>query len=250
LVTEDEKGVYEMRERSTRGSPVLLNGFAEGVLGPGLGTFAAMIGFGSLAGDSGTPIWAAVALTLGAWSMPGQIAFVDLFPESVAIGVLFAVVATANVRMLPLTIATIPLLRSRPGTHAAQFLLAQLNSVTSYVRIADYAADQPDVAERLRFYTGFTTGTLVVGTAGTVVGFTLAGTLPPAGVQALVFVAPAYLLLLTLRSPKAMVLASVALGCVLVPSFAAWLGNVGIVAGGVAAGTVAWVASSWRKPDA
>ncbi len=225
-------------------------GLAEGLFGPGLGTFAAMVGFGSLAGDGGTPLWAAIALTLGVWSMPGQVAFVDLHAAGAPLLVVLVVVTVANVRMFPLTIATIPLLRARTGARPEQLALAQLNSVTSYVRVSDLAEREHALPARLRFFTAFTAGTLVVGTLGTVTGFTLAGALPPAGVQALIFVSPLYLLLLTARSPKRRVQLAVVAGCVLVPAFHAWLGGLGILAGGVAAGTLAFLATQRRKRDA
>jgi hypothetical protein len=78
----------------------------------------------------------------------------------------------------------------------------------------------------------------------------LAESLPAAGVQALIFVTPLYLRLLTARSPKAQVQLAVVAGCVLVPAFHVWIGGLGIVVGGVVAGSIAFVATSWRKNDA
>jgi predicted branched-subunit amino acid permease len=220
------------------------------MFGPGLGTFAAMTGFGSLAGDAGTPLWAAVALTIGVWSMPGQVAFVDLYSSGASLLVVLLIVTVANIRMFPLTIATIPLLREGRGIKASHFMMAQLNSVTSYVRLADVADRESDVRARIGFFTAFTIGTFVVGTIGTILGFTLAENLPAAGVQALIFLTPLYLLLLTARSPKAQVQLAVVAGCVLVPAFHVWIGALGIVVGGVVAGTIAFVATSRRKNDA
>ncbi len=226
------------------------SGLVEGMFGPGLGSFAAMTGFGALAGDAGTPLWAAVALTIGVWSMPGQVAFVELYASGASLLLVLLVVTVANVRMFPLTIATIPLLREGRGVKANQFMMAQLNSVTSYVRLADVSDRESDVKARVEFFTAFTIGTFVVGTIGTILGFTLAENLPAAGVQALIFVTPLYLLLLTARSPKAQVQLAVVAGCVLVPVFHVWIGALGIVVGGVVAGTIAFVATSWRKNDA
>jgi predicted branched-subunit amino acid permease len=88
---------------------------------------------------------------------------------------------------------------------------------------------------------------LIVGTIGTVLGFSLAGALPAAGVQALIFVTPLYLLLLTARSPKVQVQLSVVAGCLLVPGFSAWMGSMGMLAGGVVAGSLAYVATTRRQ---
>ena len=100
------------------------SGLVEGMFGPGLGTFAAMTGFGSLAGDAGTPLWAAVALTIGVWSMPGQVAFVDLYSSGASLLGVLLIVTVANIRMFPLTIATIPLLREGRGIKASHFMMA------------------------------------------------------------------------------------------------------------------------------
>jgi predicted branched-subunit amino acid permease len=225
------------------------SGFTEGMFGPGLGTFAAMTGFGSLAGDAGTPLWAAVALTIGVWSMPGQVAFVELYPTEVSVLLVLVIVAVANVRMFPLTIATIPLLREGLGVRPSQFLMAQLNSVTSYVRLADVAARDSRVTVRTRFFVAFTIGTFVVGTFGTILGYTLAENLPRTGVQALIFITPLYLLLLTARSPKAQIQLAVLAGAILVPAFSAWIGSLGIIVGGLIAGSIAFFATTWRKRD-
>lgn len=235
-------------EEITAGSP-FRSGLVEGIFGPGLGTFAAMTGFGALAGDAGTPLWAAVALTIGVWSMPGQVAFVDLHSAGVTLLVVLVTVTVANVRMFPLTIATIPLLRKATGAKPSHFVLAQLNSVTSFVRLGDFAAGVPNIEARRAFFTAFTLGTFVVGTAGTIVGFTLADNLPATGVQALVFVTPLYLLLLTARSPKSQIQLSVLAGCLLVPTFYAWIGGLGIVVGGLVAGTLVFLATMKRQAD-
>jgi predicted branched-subunit amino acid permease len=209
-----------------------------------------MTGFGSLAGDAGTPLWTAVTLTIGVWSMPGQVAFVELYDSGASLLLVLLIVTVANVRMFPLTVATIPLLREGRGVKASHFAMAQLNSVTSYVRLADVAERKNDVKARIEFFTAFTIGTFVVGTIGTILGFTLAEYLPAAGVQALIFVTPLYLLLLTARSPKAQIQLAVIAGSVLVPAFHVWIGSLGIIVGGVVAGSIAFAATSWRKSNA
>ncbi|MGB7181924.1 MAG: AzlC family ABC transporter permease [Burkholderiaceae bacterium] len=222
-------------------------GVFEGVFGPGLGTFAAMIGFGSLAGDAGTPLWAAVTLALGVWSMPGQVAFVELSASEVSVLFMLVIVMVATIRSLPLTIATMPMLRHTRGARPSHFLLAHLNSVTSYIRLGELAITEKNVHARVRFFTGFAGGSMVTGVIGTVLGYTLAENLPPAGVQAMIFVTPMYLLLLTARSPRAEAQLAVLAGVILVPAFSLWIGNLGIVVGGLVAGSLAFFAVNMRR---
>lgn len=225
-------------------------GLVEGMFGPGLGTFAAMAGFGSLAADAGTPQWAVIALTIGVWNMPGQVAFVQQYGSGASIVLFALIVAMASVRIFPVTIATIPLLRKGLGVSPWHFVLAQLNSVTSYVRLVDIARTEHDLNCRVAFFTAFTLGSLVVGTAGTVLGFALAGLLPAAGVQALIFISPLYILLLTARSPVVQVQLSVLAGCLLVPALTAWMGNLGTLLAGLLAGSLAYFATTRKRRHA
>ena len=224
-------------------------GALEGFFGPGLGVFAAMTGFGSLASGAGLSLLTAVALTLGIWSMPGQVAFVDLSAAGANLQTIFFVVTLANVRMLPLTIATMPLLRNSPGVRPLHFLYAQLNSVTSYVRLVDITSAYSLANLRAAYFLFFTLATFLVGGAGTVIGFTLAELLPVTGVQTLIFITPLYLLLLTARSPRLTVLVAVLAGCFFVPLFHFMLGGTGIVIGGVIAGTLAFITGRRRRSN-
>ena len=105
-------------------------GFRDCVIAPGWGVFAAMAGFGSIAGEAGETLWRSLVLMAGLWSMPGQVAFVELSAEGVLGWTLILAVTVANLRMLPLTLASIPLLRDKPGITIRHFWLAQINSVT------------------------------------------------------------------------------------------------------------------------
>jgi len=225
--------------------------FAEGmkdcVIAPGWGVFAAMAGFGSIAGDAGESLWRSLVLMAGLWSMPGQIAFVELFAEGVVGWTLIIAVTVANLRMLPLTLASIPLLREETGVASRHLWLAQINSVTAFVQLMDSAARITDRRNLGRYFEGFCLGTLILGALGTAAGYTLASRLPEQGVRTLIFVTPLYLLLLTGRTRDAMMLTAALLGCVLVPFAHLWSADWGVVIGGVVAGTIAFVVTERRR---
>ena len=74
-----------------------------------------MAGFGSIAGEAGETLLRSLVLMAGLWSMPGQVAFVELSAEGVLGWTLIIAVTVANLRMLPLTLASMPLLRTKPS---------------------------------------------------------------------------------------------------------------------------------------
>src|ERR671921_2637230 len=92
-----------------------------------------ILGIGSLARDAGFPAGAAVLSTAVMWAGPAQ----AIFFASVAAGTSFPVIAFAvtlsSVRLLPMTVAVLPLLR-RPGQSVAtQFAAAHFIAVTMWV---------------------------------------------------------------------------------------------------------------------
>jgi hypothetical protein len=215
-------------------------GFRDCVVAPGWGVFAAMAGFGSIAGETGETLWRSLVIMAGLWSMPGQVAFVELSAEGVLGWTLIIAVTVANLRMLPLTLASIPMLRDKPGITIRHFWLAQINSVTGFVQLTDAAGRIADRRRLDRYFEGFCLGTLVLGALGTTIGHTLASQLPAQGVRTLIFVTPLYLLLLAGRTRDSMMLSAAILGCIFVPVAHLWSADWGVVLGGLVAGTVAF----------
>ena len=57
----------------------------------------------------------ALISTAGIWSLPGQVAFAELYAAGASVAVIVVAVSMANVRFLPLVLSLMPLVRSRPG---------------------------------------------------------------------------------------------------------------------------------------
>ncbi len=217
---------------------------------PGIGLFAAMSGFGALAKDSGVSLLIALGMTGGMWSTPGQVAFVELFAAGVGGVALIASVTIANVRMFPLTIATMPLLRKRPGVENVHFWMAHVNSVTSFVQVVEMCRHVSEKNLRTAYFFGFTTACMSMGLLGTAFGYTMAARMPGLIARTLMLITPLFMLLLAAQSSRRAVLLSVVLGCALVPAGYLVSTNWGLLTGGVLAGTLAFAIGRARKKDA
>ena len=229
------------------GSAAFGHGFRDCVVAPGWGVFAAMAGFGTIAGEAGETLLRSLVLMAGLWSMPGQVAFVELSADGVVGWTVIIAVTVANLRMLPLTLASMPLLREGRGVTPRQFWLAQINSVTGFVQLRDAASRIADQGALSRYFEGFCVGTLLLGALGTILGHSLASHLPEQGLRVLIFVTPLYLLLLTARTRDPMMLGAAGLGCIAVPAGHLWSPDWGVIAGGLAAGTLAFAVNEARR---
>lgn len=223
-------------------------GFKECILGPGWGVFASMIGFGTLASEASVPMLHALIIMAGLWSMPGLIAFVDLYNSGISILALVIATGIANVRVLPVTIATIPEIRTSQKVKPAHFFYAQFNSVNAYLGLLNVKQKIKDRRLLTQYFVGFCIGTLFLGSAGLIVGMTLAGSVSPEILRILIFVTPLYILLLATSSRRPSILLSIVVGGLVVPYAQTLSADWGVVVGGVLAGTIAYfMARRWRQ---
>lgn len=217
-----------------------LKGFRDCAVAPGWGVFAAMLGFGSIAADLGEPLWRSIALTVGLWSMTGQLAYIEMTSNGIVGWTVILAVTVANIRLLPLTLATIPLIRTRSGLAHHHFLVAQMNSVTSYVQLTHAAHQIPDRSTLAMYFNGVCIAALMLGISGTLIGHMAANSLPTEVVRTLIFTTPLYMLLLSGRTPDHAMFGAALLGCLLVPIAQIWSPDWGVIIGGIAAGTIAF----------
>src|SRR3546814_17697400 len=69
------------------------------------------------------------------WALPGQVAFAELYAAGASAFVIFLAVALANARFLPMTIATLPILRPDGRIRPRNFFYAYLMSITSWLQL-------------------------------------------------------------------------------------------------------------------
>ena len=224
-------------------------GFKECMLGPGWGVFASMMGFGTLASEAGIPMLDAFILMVGLWSMPGLIAYVDLYNTNISILALVIATGIANVRLLPLTIATIPVIRTSQKVKSRHFFYAQINSVSGYLALLNVKPKIEGRRLQTQYFVSFCMGTFLLGSAGLVVGITLADSVSSEILLILIFMTPLYILLLASSARKPSILLAIATGGLVVPYAQTLSADWGVVVGGVVAGTIAYViARRWRQP--
>lgn len=207
---------------------------------PGLILIAGAAGYGALARDAGLSLFNAVFMMGVFFALPAQVVMMDQLARggSVMAGA-FAVALTA-VRLLPMTVALVPLITKDRSTWR-QMLAVHFVAVTAWIEGMRRLPPRP-APLRLSYFIGLGTGFVLATLVGTAAGFVLAGSVPAIFAAALLFMTPVYFFLSLLATARTNVdYLALGLGTMLGPIFHVLAPGLDLLLGGVVGGTIAYV---------
>lgn len=208
---------------------------------------ASYLGFGSLVRTSDLGLPFAIASTATGWALPGQIALVELYAVGASLVAIALAVSLTNVRLLPMTLALMPHLRSRGRPRWQYWVVAHWVAVTGWVHTLRRAPDLP-VEQRLPFFFGFSMVLWSATLSATAIGFVLAGAVPGYVSLGLVFLNPIYFMLILgadARERDHTRAWAMALGALLGPALHTVDPDWGLLATGLIAGSAAFAGDRW-----
>jgi predicted branched-subunit amino acid permease len=234
------------------GASSSLAAFAEGLAAAGRSVFlfvvfGSYVGIGALAHDLGFALPWALATTLLVWAAPNQVVLISALGAGMAPLAAALAVSLSGVRLLPMVVSLLPLIKT-PGVRTRTLILpAHLTAISVWVEGLRLL---PDVARarRIAFYNGLGLGLLASASTATATGFYLAANLPVLFAAALLFLTPVSFLVSTYASSRQAVdRLALALGLAVGAVLA--LANVALdlVWTGIVAGTLAYVIDRLRK---
>lgn len=175
------------------------------------------LGFGALARDLGFSLGQAVFVSAGVFALPGQVVLLDQIAHGATLATAtFAVTLTA-VRLLPMTVYLMPLLRDQTTPHWMIYFLSQLVAITTWVESLRRLPPLP--AElRVPYFASFAITVFLANLVATVIGYEMAAQVPLAISAGLIFLSPLYFLLSLMASMQTSAdIAALVLGSVLGP---------------------------------
>lgn len=203
-------------ETATR-RDAFLRGVREAPSTPTFVVAASFVGFGALAHDVGLSLPQSVFAGGAIFALPGQVILLDQLAKGATLAALFFAVTLTAVRLLPLTVSLMPILRGRRGLRPVDFLHAHFVAITVWI---ESLRRLPAIPGHLRgaYYAGFALtvwGTCLVTTA---IGYLLAVNLSPTVAAGLVFLTPIYFFLSLLAAADTFAdTAALCIGAVLGP---------------------------------
>jgi predicted branched-subunit amino acid permease len=209
--------------------------------------FATYLGVGALAHDlSFSPLWALLATTL-VWAAPAQMILLTALGGSGAAIEAAAAVSLSAIRLMPMVVALLPMLRG-PKTKTWQLILpTHFIAVTVWVESMRIVPTVPR-ERRVAFVNGLGTGVMASASISTLVGYNLAATLPPLFGAAVLFLTPISFLLTTAANSRMLVdRLALGLGIALLPLVNLLNTGVDMLIAGVSAGTIAYAVHRLRR---
>ena len=150
-------------------------------------------GFGALAQDLGFSAFQAGLIALFVYALPGQVVLVTAMAGGMAFAPLFLAVSFSAVRLMPMTVSLLPMLRSEETPKWRLYLLAHFVAITIWIESMRHL---PHVVRHYRasFFLGFGLAMVATSTVGALAGHRFAADLPVVVAAALLFLMPIYFL--------------------------------------------------------
>jgi len=219
--------------------------FALGLRGflsvPAAVLFATALGFGALARDGGLTPGHVAFLCLTMFALPNQVVLVDQLARNETLAAAALAVTLAAMRLLPMTVTLVPLLRSGRRRPLAETVAAHFVAITTWIELNRRVGSlAPPV--RLPYHLGLGLSLVATMLAGALAGYALSWRVPPLVTAALLFTTPLYFLLsLVATSRTRMDALAIALGCLLSPALHLAAPGFDLLATGLVGGSLAFL---------
>lgn len=215
----------------------------------GIVLFASFIGFGGLIRDVGFPLLAALLSTLVIWALPAQLIVVGGFAAGSPVAVIALAVGLSSVRFFPMVASILPIIRGKSSL-GTQLAASHFIAVSAWVESVRLMPAIP-VDARMPFFFGLSNVFVFGSMIATIAGYLLAGTLPQALVNGLVFLTPISFLLQLIRNARDLVdWLALVFGLMLAPIFAQFGGAFELLWIGLLGGGAAYGVGRWRRARA
>lgn len=209
-----------------------------------IGTY---VGIGALAHDLGFSAgWLALS-SMVVWAAPAQVILISALGTGASMVETAVAVTLSAIRLFPMVVALLPLLRGK-GTRTRDLLLpAHFTSVSMWIESLRLLPSLPH-GRRVAFCNGLSVGYMGTAVVSGGIGFYLAAGLPPLLAGGLLFLTPMSFLCSTTRGARQLLdRLALVLGFAIEPTLTHFHVSLDLMWTGLGAGTLAYVAHRVRE---
>jgi predicted branched-subunit amino acid permease len=209
--------------------------------------FGTYVGIGALAHDFGFSSWWLAASTVLVWAAPAQVILVSALGAGAPMAEAAIAVSLSSIRMFPMVVALLPLLRGK-GTRTRDLLLpTHFTSVSMWVESLRLLPSLPQ-ERRIAFCNGLSVAYMGTAITAGFVGFYLAAGLPSLLAGVLLFLTPMAFLCSTARNARQLVdRLALGLGLAVGPVLTHFHVGLDLMWTGLGAGTLAYAVHRVRE---
>lgn len=202
-----------------------------------IGTY---IGIAALGHDFGFDLWWVVASTALVWAAPAQVILVSALATGGGAVETALAVGVSSTRLFPMVVSLLPLIKRPQTSLRALILPAHLTAVSVWIEALRLLSDVSR-ERRIPFVNGLGVGFICAAQVGTLIGYYLAGSLPPLFSAGLLFLTPVSFLISTTRNCRLVSdWLALVFGIVIGPLLAAWGIGLDLLWTGVVGGSLAY----------
>jgi predicted branched-subunit amino acid permease len=209
--------------------------------------FGTYIGIGALAYDFDFSLAWVTLSTLLVWAAPAQVILISTLGSGAKLIEVAVAVGLSGVRLFPMVVALMPILRGPNTKHRQLFLPAHFTAISMWLESMRFAPQMP-VERRIPFCNGLAIGYMISATIATVIGYYLAARLPVLLTAALLFLTPVSFLVSITRNARMLVdRLALLFGLVIGPILAFRDVELDVLWAGIVGGTLAYIAHRIRE---
>jgi predicted branched-subunit amino acid permease len=209
--------------------------------------FVTFIGIGALAHDTHFSLAWAIMSTVLVWAGPAQIILVSTLGSGVTILQSAIAVTVSAIRLFPMVVAVLPLIRTPETKRRQLILVAHFTAVTLWVECYRFLPHVPR-DRRIAFVHGLGSGLMLIALIATIIGYLLAANLSQTFGAAVLLLTPLAFLFSTARNSKGLADGlALGLGLAFYPLASLLDSGLDILISGVTAGTIAFGVHKWRE---
>jgi predicted branched-subunit amino acid permease len=159
------------------------------------------IGIGALAHEFGFSVGWMTASTLLVWAAPAQVILISTLGAGTTLIEVALAIALSAVRLLPMVVALLPLLKTEETRQRNLILPAHFTAISMWVESLRLLPQVPR-ENRIAYCNGIGAGFMAVACVAGAIGFTLAGRLPLPLAATLLFLTPMAFLVSVIRNSR------------------------------------------------
>ncbi|MEE9314339.1 MAG: AzlC family ABC transporter permease [Rhizobiaceae bacterium] len=208
---------------------------------PALILLSAFISLGGLAREAGLSLGELLFMVPLIWALPSHLILVAGIVAQAPLPAIALAVGLASIRMMPMTMALVPVIKVEGSRSWHMLLASSLVSITAWVHTLAKAPNIPRRG-RLPYFLGFAMTMMVVTTITSGIVYQLAATFPPLFMAGLYFLTPVYFACSIWKTSKVKAeYLALGLGFILGPIAALYFPQASILIGGVLGGCLAFL---------
>jgi predicted branched-subunit amino acid permease len=220
-------------------SDAFWSGMRDAAGAPAMVLFAGMVGFGAMGKTNGVDVWFTTFTSFFMFALPGQVVLLEMAITGSSVVAIALAVTLTSTRFITMTVTLFPQFHQNDRNRSL-YASVHLVAMTAWA-ISMREFHSIEMKHRLSYFVGLGLLCWLISVPATILGFYLAGMVPPAVTLGLVFINPLFFLLTFTEVKPWINRIALLLGCIFGPIFFVIDRDTSLLTAGLVAGTMAYI---------